>query len=111
LTFGIFLIGQNILHLPLSQLQTLSFITLVFTAQGTIYLVRERHHFWASLPGKWLMLASALDVIMVIILASAGILMQAIPLWLILGNLAFVTAVLFSLDFIKVWVFQKYNLR
>jgi len=45
LTFGIFLAGRNLLHLPTGQLQTLSFTTLVFTAQGMIYLVRERHHF------------------------------------------------------------------
>jgi H+-transporting ATPase len=111
LTFGIFLSGRNLLHLPLGQLQTLSFITLVFTAQGMIYLVRERHHFWASQPGKWMMLASVLDVLVIILLASFGILMQAIPLWLILSTLALIIAALFVLDFLKVWVFQKFNLH
>ena len=51
-TFSIFLVGKNALHLPIGQLQTLAFTTLVFTGQGMIYLVRERHHFWASLPGN-----------------------------------------------------------
>lgn len=111
LTFGIFLYGRNLLHLPLGQLQTLSFITLVFTAQSMIYLVRERHHFWTSQPGKWMMLASVLDVLVIILLASFGILMQAIPLWLTLSTLALVIAVLFVLDFLKVWVFQKFNLH
>lgn len=111
LTFGIFLIGRNLLHLPIGQLQTLSFITLVFTAQGMIYLVRERHHFWASQPGKWMMLASALDVLVIILLASFGILMQAIPLWLTLATLVLIIAALFVLDFLKVWVFQKFNLH
>lgn len=111
LTFGIFLSGRNLLHLPIGQLQTLSFITLVFTAQGMIYLVRERHHFWASRPGKWLMMASALDLSLVIILASFGILMQAIPLWLIFACLALVATGLFVLDFLKVWVFRKFNLH
>ena len=49
-SFGIFLIGRNWLQLPLAQLQTLVFITLVFTGQGTVYLVRERQHFWKSRP-------------------------------------------------------------
>jgi H+-transporting ATPase len=111
LTFGIFLSGRNLLHLPLGQLQTLSFITLVFTAQGMIYLVRERHHFWTSQPGKWMMLASVLDVLVIILLASFGILMQAIPLWLTLSTLALSIAALFVLDFLKVWVFQKFNLH
>jgi H+-transporting ATPase len=111
LTFSIFLAGRSFLHLPLGQLQTLSFITLVFTAQGMIYLVRERHHFWTSQPGRWMMLVSVLDILAIILLASFGILMQAIPLWLILGNLTLVAAALFALDFIKVWVFQKFNLH
>ncbi len=111
LTFGIFLAGQNLLHLSVAELQTLSFITLVFTAQGMIYLVRERHHFWASHPGKWLLRASALAILAVILLASFGILMQAIPLWLTLGTLALVAIALFGLDFLKVWVFRKFNLH
>lgn len=111
MTFGIFLFGKNALRLPVGQLQTLAFITLVFTGQGMIYLVRERHHFWASLPGKWMMLASALDIFVIILLAAVGILMQAIPLWLILATLALVAVTLLALDFIKVWVFQKFNLH
>lgn len=111
LTFGIFLFGRNVLHLSIGQLQTLSFITLVFTAQGMIYLVRERRHFWHSRPGKWMPIASAMDLLAVILLASLGILMQAIPLWLILTTLALTAAVLFGLDFLKVWTFQKFNLH
>jgi H+-transporting ATPase len=111
LTFGIYVIGQKVLGLSLSQLQTLAFTTLVFTGQGMIYLVRERHHFWASLPGKWMVLASILDVLVVISLAYFGILMQAIPLWLVLANLILVAGALFILDFLKVWIFQKYHLH
>lgn len=111
LAFGIFLAGRNLLHLPLAQLQTLAFITLVFTAQGMVYLVRERHHFWASRPGRWLVLASTLDLLVVIVLASCGILMAAIPLWLTLATLALTAVTLLGLDYVKVWVFQKFNLH
>lgn len=107
LTFGIFLAGRDLLHLPLGQLQTLSFLTLVFTAQGMIYLVRERHHLWASRPGKWMMLASALDILAVILLASFGVLMQALPLWLTLGTLGAIALALLALDFFKVWLLRK----
>jgi H+-transporting ATPase len=111
LTFGIFLAGRNLLHLNIAQLQTLSFTTLVFTGQGMIYLVRERHHFWKSRPGKWMMLASILDILVIFLLASTGTLMQAIPLWLVLANLVLVAVGLFGLDFLKVWFFQKFNLH
>jgi H+-transporting ATPase len=111
LTFGIFLSGRSVLLLSTTQLQTLSFITLVFTGQGMIYLVRERHHFWSSRPGKWMMLASVLDILVVVLLATFGILMQALPLWITLSTLALVAAALFALDFLKVWFFQKFNLH
>ena len=71
-SFGIFLAGRYWLQLPLLQLQTLVFITLVFTGLGTVYLVRQRGHFWKSRPGNWLLLSSAADVVVVSILASRG---------------------------------------
>ncbi len=111
LTFAIFLAGRNLFHLSTKELQTLSFITLVFTAQGTVYLVRERHHFWASRPSQWMLRASVLDILVVILLASFGIFMQAIPLWLTLSTLLVVVASLLALDVLKVWVFQRFNLH
>jgi len=110
-TFGIFLAGRNLWHLPVAQLQTLAFVTLVFSAQGMVYLVRERHHFWASRPSRWLMLASVCAILAVILLASFGILMQAIPPWLTLATLALTAVALLGLDYLKVWVFQKFGLR
>jgi len=51
-----------------------------FYRAGTICLVRQRQHFWKSRPGKWLVLSSTADILVVTILASCGILMEAIPL-------------------------------
>ncbi|HVB38822.1 MAG TPA: plasma-membrane proton-efflux P-type ATPase, partial [Vicinamibacterales bacterium] len=75
LSLGIFTCGRWYLHLPLPQLQTLVFVTLVFTGQGMIYLVRERSHFWHSAPGPWLVLSSVADVAVVSLLATTGTLM------------------------------------
>jgi hypothetical protein len=47
----------------------------------------------------------------IFLLASTGTLMQAIPLWLVLANLVVVAAGLFSLDFLKIWFFQKFKLH
>jgi H+-transporting ATPase len=76
--FGILLAGRDWLKLPLPQLQTLVFITLVFTGQGTVYMVRQRGHFWNSRPSKWLLLSSLADIAVVSVLATRGILMEAI---------------------------------
>jgi H+-transporting ATPase len=106
-SFGIFLAGRNWLQLPLPQLQTLVFITLVFTGQGTVYLVRQRQHFWKSRPSKWLALSSAADVVVVSILASRGILMEAIPLQVVFGVLIACGCYLVAVDFVKSSLLKK----
>jgi len=44
-SFVVFLLGRDVFHLDLPRLQTLVFLTLVFTGQATVYLVRDRRHF------------------------------------------------------------------
>lgn len=73
LSFAVFFAGRDWLHLPLNQLQSLIFMMLVFTGQGNVYLVRERRHFWQSVPSRWLLLASLLDTVVVYILSTQGI--------------------------------------
>jgi H+-transporting ATPase len=111
LSFAIFEYARTVLRLPLPQLQTLIFTMLVFSGQGMIYLVRERDHFWHSLPGKWLLLSSLLDVIVVSLMATAGILMTSIPVKLVAGTLGTISVYLIALDFVKVQVFKKLGLH
>ena len=110
LSFTIFWYAHSILQLPLSNLQTLLFVMLVFTGQGTIYLIRERKHFWNSMPSKWMLLGSLADIIVVSLLASQGILMTAIPILLIAKVFGAIILYLIILDFIKVPVFSKLKL-
>ncbi|MGC2458334.1 MAG: plasma-membrane proton-efflux P-type ATPase [Gallionellaceae bacterium] len=109
LSFAVFFAGRDWLHLPLNQLQTLIFVMLVFTGQGNVYLVRERHHFWQSLPSRWLLLASLLDIVVVSILSTQGIFMAAIPLWLVSGLMTLVLAYLIAVDLIKIHVFRHFG--
>lgn len=106
LLFGFFWFGSAELKLSLGQLQTMLFLALVFSGQGTVYLVRERRHLWSSAPGQWMMLASILDFILVGFLASRGILMAAISLSLVLYILAIILLFLVLLDFWKVQLFS-----
>jgi H+-transporting ATPase len=111
LSFVIFVYAHTILQLPLANLQTLLFVMLVFSGQGTIYLIRERGHFWRSKPSKWMLLGTFLDILFVGFLASQGILMSAIPITLIGELLLIIGIYLFILDFIKVPIFAKLNLN
>ena len=107
LSFGIFVAGRYWLQLPLPQLQTLVFVTLVFTGQGTVYLVRQRQHFWKSRPSKWLLLSSAADIAVVSVLATCGILMEAIRPQLVFTVLVVSACYLVAVDLVKISLLRK----
>ncbi len=108
LSFTVFFVGRDWLHLPLAQLQTLIFVMLVFTGQGNVYLVRERGHFWHSLPSRWIIIASTLDIIVVSLFATRGILMAPIDPVLIGGLLLVIVGYLVLVDFVKIRIFRRF---
>ena len=109
LSFSVFFAGRDWLHLPLAQLQTLIFVMLVFTGLGNVYLVRERRHFWQSRPSRWLLIATVIDIAVVSLVASQGILMAAISPALIGGLLAVAMAYLVLMDFLKIGIFRRFG--
>jgi H+-transporting ATPase len=111
LSFGIFWYAQTILQLPLANLQTLLFVMLVYSGQGTIYLVRERGHFWHSLPSKWMLMGTTVDILVVGLLATQGILMTAIPALLVVEVFGVIGFYLILLDFVKVPIFSHLKLN
>jgi H+-transporting ATPase len=99
--------GHYGMRLDILHLRTLAIVTLVFSGQAILYVVRERRHFWNSRPSAWLMLSSVLDVLLISVLASRGIWMTALPLRII-GCLAIgATLFTFLLDAVKVPVVRK----
>ena len=111
LSFGLFFYGRDFLGLPLPQLQTLVFLTLVFTGQGMVYLVRERHHFWNSAPSRWMILSSIVDVSMVCLLSARGILMAPLPAVVIGSVILACVLYLIALDFLKVPILGRLMYR
>ncbi|HEV2176947.1 MAG TPA: plasma-membrane proton-efflux P-type ATPase [Terriglobia bacterium] len=108
-SFSIFLYARDVLHLPLAQLQTLVFLTLVFSGQGMVYLVRERGHFWNSPPSRWLLVSSLADVFIVSALAIRGVLMVAVPVWLVAGLMGACATYLLGVDFLKIFVLRQFR--
>jgi H+-transporting ATPase len=102
LSLGLFTFGRDALALPLPALHTLVFITLVYTGQGAVYLVRERSHLWRSAPSRWMLLASVCDVCVVSMLAISGILMAPIAPFVVGLVLGSSVLYLLVLDFLKV---------
>ena len=62
LSFFVLFTANQFLHLSILELRTLIFLTLVFTGQATVYLVRERKHFWHSMPSSWMIVCSLVDI-------------------------------------------------
>ncbi len=111
LSFGLWWLGTTGLHLPLGAMQTLIFVWLVLSGQATVYIVREREHFWHSAPSRWLAASTVADLVVVLLLAWRGWLMTAIgPVEL--GVVCGVALIYLGLgDWVKGWVFHVSGLR
>jgi len=103
--FGILYIGLN--HFGLQSdtpaLHTFAFEMLFYSGAFTIFLARERKHFWNSVPSKTLLTAAILDIIVVGTISTIGIPgLTPIPLTYTLTVIAYyLTLVLLVNDAIK----------
>jgi H+-transporting ATPase len=100
-------VGKYYLELNLEALQTLSIVTLIFSGQAILYVVRERRHLWSSRPSTWLMVASAADLLIISTLATRGILMKPLPVAFVAILFAATVVFSFLLDLIKVRLFRR----
>jgi H+-transporting ATPase len=100
-------VGKYRLHLDIETLRTLSIVTLIFSGQAILYVVRERRHLWSSRPSPWLMAASAADLLIIATLATRGILMKPLPISVVAVLLAVTLVFSLMLDLIKVRVFRR----
>jgi H+-transporting ATPase len=71
---GVIATGAFRLDMSPGQLQTLTFILLVFAGQGMLFVLRERGRMWRSRPSLLLMLFSFTDVVIVSAVAIFGFL-------------------------------------
>jgi H+-transporting ATPase len=110
-SLGVFLCGYHALRLNMPHLQTLMFSTLILSSQAGIYLLRERGHFWQSRPSPFLIGSSLLGLGVTAILALGGILMPAIGVSLFLGVAGAGIFYFVCLDWLKVWLFGRLDLR
>jgi len=98
---GVLATGWFELGFSAGQIRTLTFTMLVLAGQANVYVLRERGPLWSSRPAPVMLLASATDVTIVVLLAVGGVLMTplspAIIAMLFLATLGFALA----LDIIK----------
>ncbi len=104
LQIGIFL------GLSVPEIHTYIFEMLVFSGQFTVYMVRERSRFWKSIPGKWLITASAGDIAVVLAISTFGILVAPVPLYASLLVLLLTFVAMALIDNVKGMVFRHYSI-
>jgi H+-transporting ATPase len=103
-------VGVAYFHLNLPQLQTLVVVLLVFTSQLRVLIVRERKHFWSSMPGRDMLISSVATISVFVALGTSGLIIPAIPLHQVLLMLGFALIFIALLDLPKYLVFRKFGL-
>jgi H+-transporting ATPase len=104
------LIGKNCFHLSREQLLSFTLLMLVFTSQFRVYVVRERKHFWDSVPGRALLLSTTAVVIIFALLGAFGIILAKLTPYHVLFILGFSALFTFSIDLPKYYAFRKFGL-
>jgi H+-transporting ATPase len=102
--------GMKYFHLEWEKLRTLVMLNLVFNSQFRILIVRERRHFWSSLPGKELMMLDAATLIGFALLGIYGIFIPSLTLSQVLAVLCFSALFTLGIDFPKYYLFRKFGL-
>ena len=106
----VIMIGIHYFHLQWSALTTLVMLSFIFNSQFRVLIVRERNHFWSSLPGKGLLLSCASAIIGISLISLFGILVPSLNLWIILSILGLSALFSIGIDFPKQYLFKKFGL-
>jgi H+-transporting ATPase len=107
---GVIFIGTNYYQMAIGTLQTFVLLTLVFTSQFRVLIVRERGHFWASRPGRELALSSLATVIGFALLGIYGVVLPPVTTVQVLVVLGLSAIFTLGVDFPKYYAFRKFGL-
>jgi H+-transporting ATPase len=114
-SFAALALGQAFWRLGTSDpvIRTFSFEILLFSAVTSIFVIRERRHFWSSRPSRLLLTIMALDMLAGALISTFGIpgLFPALPVAMTLFLLGWNLALSLILnDYVKSLLFKKLKL-
>jgi H+-transporting ATPase len=107
---GAIALGLYVFHLDMSALGTVLLLNLVFGSQFRVLTVRERGHFWSSMPGRGLIRTSVAVIVIFAALGIFGILMPAISVAQVALILGYTALCSVATDFPKVYMFRRFGL-
>jgi len=105
----IIFIGIKFFKLGLNELRTIVLLSLVFNSQFRMLIVRERRHFWSSVPGRNLLLVNITTIIAFGLIGILGVFIPGIPINQVFILLGITAIYMLCLDFVKYYVFKKLN--
>jgi len=105
----IIFIGLNYFHLGFESLRTLVLLSLVFNTQFRILLVRERHHFWSSVPSRSLLIVNIITIIGFVLIGVVGVFIPKLLIYQVLIELGIALLFMIGIDFVKHYLFKKFN--
>ncbi len=103
-------IGINYFHLEGERLRTMVMLNLIFNSQFRVLIVRERRHFWSSLPGRELLILSTVTIIGFALLGIYGVFVPSLTLNQVLMVLGFSGLFTLCIDFPKYYLFRRFGL-
>lgn len=103
----IFFLGMNYFGMALGSIQTLMLLSLVYTGQLGIYIIRERGHFWQSWPHKYVSITLWFAIIAMSFVGIAGLGMVPLPSNELLLTFVICATAIVLTDFPKHWVYRK----
>jgi H+-transporting ATPase len=111
-SFGILYIGLDRFHLNADSgaLSTFCFEILLFFAIFSIFIIREKRHFWQSAPSQTLLFLLIVDFFLGVILSTFGFPgFKSIPIEQTLAVFAYTALCSFMInDIIKVYLFKEW---
>jgi H+-transporting ATPase len=107
----VILAGMHYFHLPWEHLRSLVMLNLIFNSQFRVLIMRERRHFWSSMPGGKLLILNAATIIAFGLMTVYGILVPALTWYQVSVLLGFSALFTFCIDFPKYYLFGKFGLR
>jgi H+-transporting ATPase len=91
----------------LDSMQTLMLLSLVYTGQLGIYIVRERGHFWQSMPHRYVALTLWFAIVLLSAMALYGVAMDRLPASVIGWTFAICAVSILITDFPKHWEYRR----
>ena len=102
-------IGLKYFKLDMERLRTLVLLTLVFNTQFRILIVRERKHFWSSMPNKNMLLINIAAIAGFALLGIFGTIIPSLLAYEVLTLIGITMIFIVLLDFIKYYVFKVFH--